>query len=78
MTNKYKNKKTMKKQYSFLFAFFVAFLSFLVSCDENEDLNRCKITVACTDGGKVKISKYLETSEFVLIGSEIEVVANPQ
>ena len=56
----------------------MAFTSFLVSCDENddfEDLNRCKITVTVTKGGKVKISKYLETPEFVLIGSEIEVVA---
>ena len=68
----------MKKHYSILLAILVAFTSFLVSCDENddfEDLNRCKITVTATKGGKVKISKYLETPEFVLIGSEIEVVA---
>ena len=77
MTNNYKNKKTMKKTLFISICFFVAFSSFLISCDENEDLNRCKITVTCTDGGKVKISKYIETSEFVLIGSEIEVVATP-
>ena len=68
----------MKKHYSLLFAFLVAFSSIFVSCDENddfEDLNRCKITVTATEGGKVKISKYLETTEIVLIGSEIEVVA---
>ena len=68
----------MKKHYSLLLAFLVAFSSFFVSCDENddfEDLNRCKITVTATEGGKVKISKYLETTEIVLIGSEIEVVA---
>ncbi|MBQ5894970.1 MAG: InlB B-repeat-containing protein [Bacteroidaceae bacterium] len=67
----------MKKHYPLLLAFLVAFTSFFVSCDEDnfEDSNRCKITVTCTEGGKVKISKYLETSEIVLIGSEIEVVA---
>ncbi len=68
----------MKRHYSFLLAILVAFTSFFVSCDENddfEDLNRCKITVTATEGGKVKISKYLETSENVLYGSEIEVVA---
>ena len=42
-----------------------------------EDANRCKITVAATTGGKVKISKYLETSELVMVGSEVEVVATP-
>jgi uncharacterized repeat protein (TIGR02543 family) len=68
----------MKKHYSLLLAFLVAFSSLFVSCDENddfEDLNRCKVTVTCTEGGKVKISKYLETTEIVLFGSEIEVVA---
>ena len=68
----------MKKYSSLLLAFLVTFLSIFVSCDENddfEDSNRCKITVTCTEGGKVKISKYLETTEIVLIGSEIEVVA---
>lgn len=68
----------MKKHYPLLLTFLVAFTSFFVSCDENddfEDLNRCKITVTATEGGKVKISKYLETTENVLYGSEIEVVA---
>ena len=67
----------MKKHYSLLLAFLVAFSSIFVSCDEDnfEDSNRCKVTVTATKGGKVKISKYLETTEIVLIGSEIEVVA---
>ena len=68
----------MKKYSSLLLAFLVTFLSIFVSCEENdgfEYLNRCKITVTCTEGGKVKISKYLETTELVQIGSEIEVVA---
>ena len=61
-------------------AFIAVFSSFFVSCEENEDyedLNKCEITVSCTDGGKVEVSKYLETSVSVLIGSEIEVVATP-
>ena len=73
-----KSNTFMKKHYSLLLAILVAFTSFLVSCDENddfEDSNRCKITVTATKGGKVKISKYLETTEIVLVGSEIEVVA---
>ena len=65
----------MKKHYPLLLAFWVVCSSFFVSCDE--DLNRCKITVTCTEGGKAKISKYFETSEDVLFGSEIEVVALP-
>ena len=68
----------MKKHYSRLLAFLVAFSSIFVSCDENddfEDLDLCNIIVTCTEGGKVKISKYLATSEYVLYGSEIEVVA---
>ena len=67
----------MKKHYPLLLAILVAFTSFFVSCDEDnfEDSIRCKITVTATKGGKVKISKYLETTEIVLIGSEIEVVA---
>ena len=67
----------MKKHYPLLLAFLVAFTSFFVSCDEDnfEDSNRCKVIVTSTQGGKVKISKYLETTEIVLIGSEIEVVA---
>ena len=67
----------MKKYYPLLLAILVAFSSIFVSCDEDnfEDSNRCKITVTSTEGGKVKISKYLETTEIVLIGSEIEVVA---
>ena len=67
----------MKKHYPLLLAILVAFTSFFVSCDEDnfEDSNRCKVIVTSTQGGKVKISKYLETTEIVLIGSEIEVVA---
>ena len=70
----------MKKYFSFLFALLVAFSSVFVSCDKSDpdlDSTICKITVASTDGGKVKITKYLETSEIVLLGSEIEVVATP-
>ena len=70
----------MKKHYSLILAFLVAFSSIFVSCDENddfEDLDLCNIIVTCTEGGKVKISKYLATSEYVLYGSEIEVVAIP-
>ena len=67
----------MKRHYSFLLAFLVALSSIFVSCEEDnfEDSNRCKISVTATEGGKVKISKYLETTEIVLIGSEIEVIA---
>lgn len=69
----------MKRHYSFLLAFLVALSSIFVSCEEDnfEDSNRCKITVTATKGGKVKISKYLGTTETVLIGSEISVVATP-
>ena len=70
----------MKKYFSFLFALLVAFSSVFVSCDKSDpdlDPTICKINVTGTEGGKVKISKYLETSEIVLIGSEIEVVATP-
>ena len=82
------NEIPVKKHYSFLMCLLVAFSSFLFSCGGGsntgsggsknpEDSNKCKITVATTEGGKVKISKYLETSENVLIGSEVEVVATP-
>ena len=70
----------MKKHYSLLLAFLVAFSSLFVSCDENEwfeELNKCRITVVATDGGEVKISKYLQTSELILLGSEIDIVATP-
>ena len=78
----------MKKHDSFLMCLFVVLSTFLLSCgggsdagsgDSNkpEDANRCKITVAATTGGKVKISKYLETSELVMVGSEVEIVAAP-
>ena len=67
----------MKKCYSFLMCLFVALSTFLLSCGGDSDANRCKITVAATTGGKVKISKYLETSELVMVGSEVEVVATP-
>ena len=67
----------MQKHYSLLLALLVAVSSLFVSCEEDnfEDSNRCKITVTGTEGGKVKISKYLETTEIVIFGSEIEVVA---
>ena len=66
--------------FSIVATMFVALSSFLVSCGDSkkpEDSTKCKLTVISTEGGKVKISKYLETSEIVLIGSEIEVVATP-
>ena len=66
--------------FSIVATMFVALSSFLVSCGDSkkpEDSTKCKLTVTSTEGGKVKISKYLETSEIVLIGSEIEVVATP-
>ena len=70
----------MKKHYSLLLCLFMAMSSFFVACDEKYDFDelfKCQITVTCTEGGKVKISKYFETSEIVMIGSEIEVVATP-
>ena len=78
----------MKKCYSFFVCLFVALSSILLSCGggsdagnsdskKPEDANRCRITVAATTGGKVSILKYLDTTEFVLIDSEIEVVATP-
>ncbi len=70
----------MKKHYSLLLAFLVAFSSLFVSCGENEwfeELNKCRITVIAADGGEVKISKYLQTSELILLGSEIDIVATP-
>ena len=70
----------MQKHYSLLLAFLVAVSSLFVSCDENEwfeELNKCRITVVATDGGNVKISKYLQTSELILLGSEIDIVATP-
>ena len=70
----------MKKHYSILLAFLVAVSSLFVSCGENEwfeEINKCRITVVATDGGEVKISKYLQTSELILLGREIDVVATP-
>ena len=70
----------MKKHYPLLLAFLVAVSSIFVSCDENEwfeEINKCRITVVATDGGEVKISKYLQTSELILLGREIDVVATP-
>ena len=67
----------MKRGCPFLMCLFVTLSTFLLSCGGGSDANRCKITVAATTGGKVKISKYLETSENVLYGSEVEVVAMP-
>lgn len=78
----------MKKHYSFFICLFVALLTFLLSCGggsdagsgdskKPEDANRCKITVAATTGGKVKITEYLATTECVPIDSRMEVVATP-
>ena len=69
----------MKKLLSTILLLLVTFFSLFVSCNENEneELNRCKVTVDCVGKGIVKISKYLETTEFVLRDSEIEVVALP-
>ena len=78
----------MKKHYSSLLCLFVVLSSFLLSCGggsdacsgdskKPEDANRCKITVAATTGGKVKITEYLETTECVPVDSRIEVVATP-
>ena len=72
----------MKKHYSLLLAFMVAFSSFFVSCNENEngsDSTICKITVI-SDGdgdGAVSITNYIGTSVNVLIGNQVEVVAAP-
>ena len=76
----------MKKHYSSLLCLFVVLSSFVLSCGcgsdacsgdskKPEDANRCKITVAATTGGKVKITEYLETTECVPVDSRIEVVA---
>ena len=70
----------MKKHCSFFVCLFVALSTFLLSCGDSkkpEDANRCKITVAATTGGKVKITEYLETTECVPVDSRIEVVATP-
>ena len=69
----------MKKLLSTILLLLVTFFSLFVSCNENEneELNRCKVTVDCVGKGIVKISKYLETTEYVLRDSEIEVVALP-
>ena len=72
----------MKKHYSLLLAFLVAFSSFFVSCDENDndsDSTICKITVVGDgDGdGAVSITNYIGTSVNVLIGNQVEVVATP-
>ena len=70
----------MKKLYSYFICLFVALSTFLFSCGggkKSEDANRCKITVTTTEGGKVKITEYLATTECVPIDSRIEVVATP-
>lgn len=70
----------MKKHYSLLLAFLVAFTSFFVSCDENgSDLDStiCKITVVSDGNGIVSITNYIGTSVNVLIGNNVEVVAMP-
>lgn len=71
----------MKKHYSLLLAFLVAFSSFFVSCNENEnggsDSTICKITVVSDGDGIVSITNYIGTSVNVLIGNNVEVVATP-
>ena len=70
----------MKKHYSLLLAFLVAFSSIFVSCDENDndsDSTICKITVISDGDGAVSITNYIGTSVNVLIGNNVEVVATP-
>ena len=70
----------MKKHYSLLLAFLVAFSSIFVSCDENDndsDSTICKITVISDGDGAVSITNYIGTSVNVLIGNQVEVVATP-
>ena len=70
----------MKKYYSLLLAFLVAFSSFFVSCDENgSDLDStiCKITVVSDGDGIVSITNCIGTSVNVLVGNNVEVVATP-
>ena len=69
----------MKKHYSILLAFMVAFSSFFVSCNENggSDSTICKITVVSDGDGAVSITNYIGTSVNVLIGNNVEVVATP-
>ena len=78
---KYKLYSYMKKHYSLLLAFLVAFSSFFVSCNENEnggsDSTICKITVVSDGDGIVSITNYIGTSVNVLIGNNVEVVATP-
>lgn len=62
----------MKKHYSLLFAFFMAFLSLLVSCDEIENY---KITIISTEGGKAEIYGTIETSVYVPVDNWIQVSA---
>ena len=82
------NETPVKKHDTFLLCLFVVLSTFLLSCGGSsdagsgdskkpEDANRCKITVAATTGGKVKITEYLETTECVPVDSRIEVVATP-
>ena len=70
----------MKKHYSLLMAFLVAFSSFFVSCSENEngsDTATCKIAVISDGDGVVAITNYIGTSVDVLVGDKVEVVASP-
>lgn len=72
----------MKKYYSLLLPFLVAFSSLFVSCDENgKDLEPaiCKVTVI-SDGdgdGVASITNYVGAFANVLIGNNVEVVATP-
>ncbi|MBR4967125.1 MAG: InlB B-repeat-containing protein [Bacteroidaceae bacterium] len=70
----------MKKHYSLLLAILVAFSSFFVSCNENDDDLAsiiCKITVKSDGGGTISITNYVGAFANVVIGNNVEVVATP-
>ena len=74
----------MKKAFMFSLGVLVALSSLFVSCADggddgggNNDLF-CNVSVTNTAGGSVSITDYLDNSSKVLIGADIEVVANPE
>ena len=74
----------MKKAFSFALGLVVAISALFVSCADggndgggNNDLF-CNVSVTNTVGGSVSITDYLDNSSKVLIGADIEVVANPE
>ena len=74
----------MKKAFMFSLGVLVALSSLFVSCADggndgggNNDLF-CNVSVTNTVGGSVSITDYLDNSSKVLIGADIEVVANPE